>query len=59
MDKSRTKLTETTLITPTSIYTNETKQGVYNRIYISFEATVLKLIFRYCSSLAAGLCQVT
>ena len=28
-------------------------------MYIPFEAIVLKLIFRYCNTLAAGLHQVT
>ena len=47
-DKTRTKLTEATLITPTSIHINETKDQnkVYIRTYISFEAIVLKLISR-------------
>ena len=47
-DKTRTKLSEATLITPTSIHTNKTKDQnkVYNRTYISFEAIILKLIFR-------------
>ena len=55
-DKTRTKLTETTLITPISIHTNKTKHGnKVNRTYISFEAIVLKLIFRrYCVTLPAG-----
>ena len=50
MDKTRTKLTETTLITPTNIHTTETKHHnkVYMTEHISFEAIVLKLIFR-CS----------
>ena len=34
MDKMRTKLTETTLITPTSIHTNKTKQGVMESIFL-------------------------
>ena len=43
-DETKTKLTETFLITP------EIRQNIkirYNRTYISFEAIVLKLIFRY------------
>ena len=39
IDKTRTKLTETTLITRTSIHTNKTKHGVME--LISFEAIVL------------------
>ena len=59
-DKTRTKLTETTLITPTSIH--PIKQSIKtrcNRTYISFEAIVFKLIFRYYNTLAAGLHQAT
>ena len=39
-NKARTKLTETTLITPTSIHTSKTKH----------QAIVLKLIFKYCNT---------
>ena len=61
MDKTRSKLTETTLITPTSIDTQmrqSIKTGyihVFNRTKNSFEAIALKLIFRYYNTLAAGL----
>ena len=55
-DKTRTKSTETTLITPASIHTNKTKHIRCNIMHIYLEAIVLKLIF---STLAAGLHQVT
>ena len=59
-NKQEKKLTETTLITPTSIHKNKTKrQNKCNRTCICFEAIVLKLIFRYCNILAAGWHQVT
>ena len=57
-DKKRTKLTETTLITPTSIDTNQTKHPKRCNKTISFETIVLKLVFRYYDTLAAGLHQV-
>ena len=45
-DKMRTILTETTLMTPTSIHTNQTKHQTRTiRTYNCFEAIVLKLIF--------------
>ena len=52
-DKTITKLTDTTLITPRRIHTNrtkhqnKTKQDVIYRTYTSFEAIFLKLIFTY------------
>ena len=60
-DKTRTKLTETTLITPISIHTiRQNIETRCNRAYISFEAIVLKLIVRrYCITLPAGFHQVT
>ena len=48
MDETKTKLTETFLITPASIHTNMTTYQIRcNRTYVSFEAIILKLIFRY------------
>ena len=61
-DKMRTKLTETTPVSPTSIHTNKTKNQLKtrcHRTYISFESIVLKLMYRYYNILAAGLSQVT
>ena len=59
-DKTKTKLTETTLINPTSIHTNKTSIKIRcDKTCISFEVTVFKLIFRYYTTLAAGLHQVT
>ena len=56
-DKTRTKLTETTL---TRIRKNKAKhQTRYDGTSISFQAIILKLIFRYYNTLAAGLHQVT
>ena len=58
-DKTRTKLTETALTSPTSVHTNRTKHITrFDRKYISFEAIVIKLIFRFYNILAAGLYQV-
>ena len=56
--QNENQLTEIPLITPTSFHTNKTKHQ--NKVkYFSFEATALKLIFRYYNTLAAGLHQVT
>ena len=55
----KTKYTETTLITPTSIHTNQTKhQNKVQQDAYFFQAIVLKLIFRYYNILAVGLHQV-
>ena len=46
-DKTRTKLTKTTLITPISIHTNKTKhQNKVQWTVYFFEAIVLKLILK-------------
>ena len=60
-DKTRTKLTETALVTPASTFTriSQSIKTRCNRTYISFEAIVLKLMFRYYNTLAAGLHKVT
>ena len=57
-DKTRTKLTETTLITPASFHTN--KKSIKTRCNISFEAIVFenRSLDTY-DTLAAGLHQVT
>ena len=58
-DKTKSKLTQATLITPTGVHPN--KQSIETRCNstnISFEATARKLIFRYYNILAAGLHQV-
>ena len=56
MDKTRTKLTKTALIIPTSTHTNKRKHQ--NKAYVSFKAIVLKLMFRYYNTLVAGYHQV-
>ena len=59
-DKTKTKLNEATPITH-KVFT-QIKQSMKircNRTYISFEAIVLKLIFKYYNTLATGLHQVT
>ena len=55
-DKAITKLIKTTLITQ-QVFT-QIRQSIRTG-YISFEAIVFRLIFRYCNTLAAGLHQVT